>query len=86
MLLPVWTPNSKSQIYLTYSLQVLFVVKPMCAGPPGESKLGVPGSKGNDGKQGTPGMPGAPGQPGEMGPPGVCDSSGGCHRVPQETG
>ncbi|XP_040007868.1 collagen alpha-1(XX) chain isoform X2 [Xiphias gladius] len=55
------------------------------AGPPGESKLGVPGSKGDDGKSGPPGIPGPPGQPGEIGPPGVCDSSGGCHRVPQQT-
>ncbi|KAM9855334.1 collagen alpha-1(XX) chain-like [Aulostomus maculatus] len=55
------------------------------AGPPGESKLGVPGSKGEDGKTGPPGIPGPPGQPGEIGPPGVCDSSGGCHRVPQQT-
>lgn len=55
----------------------------VCAGPPGESKLGVPGSKGDDGKPGPPGIPGPPGQPGEIGPPGVCDSSGGCQRVPQ---
>ncbi|XP_040907739.1 collagen alpha-1(XX) chain [Toxotes jaculatrix] len=55
------------------------------AGPPGESKLGAPGSKGDDGKTGPPGIPGPPGQAGEIGPPGVCDSSGGCHRVPQQT-
>ncbi|XP_044066530.1 collagen alpha-1(XX) chain isoform X1 [Siniperca chuatsi] len=55
------------------------------AGPPGESKLGIPGSKGDDGKPGPPGIPGPPGQPGEVGPPGVCDSSGGCRRVPQQT-
>ncbi|XP_028264962.1 collagen alpha-1(XX) chain isoform X2 [Parambassis ranga] len=54
------------------------------AGPAGESKLGAPGTKGEDGKQGPPGIPGPPGQPGEIGPPGVCDSSGGCHRVPQQ--
>ncbi|XP_067382086.1 collagen alpha-1(XX) chain isoform X3 [Channa argus] len=54
-------------------------------GPPGESKLGVPGSKGDDGKPGPLGVPGPPGQQGEIGPPGVCDSSGGCNRVPQET-
>lgn len=60
----------------------------LCAstGPAGESKLGAPGSKGEDGKQGPPGIPGPPGQPGEIGPPGVCDSSGGCHRVPQQPG
>lgn len=58
----------------------------MSAGPPGESKLGPPGSKGDDGKQGPPGTPGAPGQQGEMGPPGVCDSSGGCRGVSQQTG
>ncbi len=56
------------------------------AGPLGESKLGIPGSKGDDGKQGPPGIPGPRGQPGEIGPPGACDSSGGCHRVPQQTG
>lgn len=56
------------------------------AGPPGESKLGIAGSKGDDGKPGTPGIPGPPGQPGEIGPPGVCDSSGGCHGAPQQTG
>lgn len=55
------------------------------AGLPGESKLGIPGSKGEDGKQGPPGIPGPPGQPGEIGPPGVCDSSGGCRGVPQQT-
>ncbi|XP_074537530.1 collagen alpha-1(XX) chain-like [Halichoeres trimaculatus] len=55
------------------------------AGPPGESKLGIPGSKGEDGKQGPPGTPGPPGQQGEVGPPGVCDSSGGCRGVPQQT-
>ncbi|XP_034732164.1 collagen alpha-1(XX) chain isoform X1 [Etheostoma cragini] len=55
------------------------------AGPPGESKLGIPGPKGEDGKAGPAGITGPPGQPGEVGPPGVCDSSGGCHRVPQQT-
>ncbi|XP_041860726.1 collagen alpha-1(XIV) chain isoform X2 [Melanotaenia boesemani] len=55
------------------------------AGPSGESKLGVPGPKGDDGRAGPPGIPGPPGQPGEIGPPGVCDSSGGCQRVPQQT-
>ncbi|XP_017288968.1 collagen alpha-1(XX) chain isoform X1 [Kryptolebias marmoratus] len=55
------------------------------AGPAGESKLGVPGPKGDDGKSGVVGTPGAPGQPGEIGPPGVCDSSGGCQTVPQQT-
>ncbi|XP_069383332.1 collagen alpha-1(XX) chain isoform X2 [Paralichthys olivaceus] len=55
------------------------------AGPSGESKLGDPGSKGDDGKQGPAGIPGHPGQPGEVGPPGMCDSSGGCPRVPQQT-
>ncbi|XP_034551481.1 collagen alpha-1(XX) chain [Notolabrus celidotus] len=56
------------------------------AGLPGESKLGIPGSKGDDGKQGAPGVPGPPGQSGEVGPPGVCDSSGGCRGVPEQTG
>lgn len=56
------------------------------AGPPGESKLGPPGTKGDDGKPGSPGVPGSPGQTGEVGPPGVCDNSGGCQRVPQQTG
>ncbi|XP_029363195.1 collagen alpha-1(XX) chain [Echeneis naucrates] len=55
------------------------------AGPPGESKLGVSGSRGDDGKPGPPGILGPPGQPGEIGPPGVCDNSGGCQRVPQQT-
>ncbi|XP_053280242.1 collagen alpha-1(XX) chain isoform X2 [Pleuronectes platessa] len=55
------------------------------AGPLGESKLGVLGSKGDDGKPGPDGIPGHPGQPGEVGPPGMCDSSGGCQRVPQQT-
>ncbi|XP_034028029.1 collagen alpha-1(XX) chain [Thalassophryne amazonica] len=55
------------------------------AGPAGESRIGAPGSKGDDGKIGPPGILGPPGQPGETGPPGVCDSSGGCHRVPQQT-
>ncbi|XP_051804921.1 collagen alpha-1(XX) chain [Acanthochromis polyacanthus] len=55
------------------------------AGLPGESKLGTPGTKGDDGKAGPPGFPGPPGQRGEIGPPGVCDNSGGCHRVPQQT-
>ncbi|XP_060930520.1 collagen alpha-1(XX) chain [Limanda limanda] len=55
------------------------------AGPLGESKLGVLGSKGDDGKPGPEGIPGHPGQPGEVGPPGMCDSSGGCQRVPQQT-
>ena len=58
----------------------------MSTGPPGESKLGVPGSKGDDGKPGPPGIPGAPGQPGEVGPPGVCDNSGGCQGAPRQTG
>lgn len=56
------------------------------AGPSGESKLGPPGTKGEDGKPGSPGVPGSPGQTGEVGPPGVCDNSGGCQRVPQQTG
>uniref|UniRef100_A0A3Q2YR55 Collagen, type XIV, alpha 1b n=1 Tax=Hippocampus comes TaxID=109280 RepID=A0A3Q2YR55_HIPCM len=56
------------------------------AGSPGESKIGSSGPKGENGKPGPPGIPGTPGQPGEIGPPGVCDSSGGCHRVPQQTG
>ncbi|XP_028438207.1 collagen alpha-1(XX) chain isoform X2 [Perca flavescens] len=55
------------------------------AGPSGESKLGIPGPKGEDGKAGSAGTTGPPGQPGEVGPPGVCDSSGGCHSVPQQT-
>nr|XP_040048670.1 collagen alpha-1(XX) chain isoform X2 [Gasterosteus aculeatus aculeatus] len=55
------------------------------AGPPGESKLGSLGPKGADGKAGAPGTAGPPGQPGEGGPPGVCDSSGGCQRVPPQT-
>ncbi|KAM8863642.1 collagen alpha-1(XX) chain-like isoform 2-T2 [Spinachia spinachia] len=55
------------------------------AGPPGESKLGSLGPKGEDGKAGPPGTAGPPGQPGEGGPPGVCDSSGGCQRVPPQT-
>ncbi|XP_036004066.1 collagen alpha-1(XX) chain isoform X1 [Fundulus heteroclitus] len=55
------------------------------AGPPGESKPGDPGPKGNDGKPGPPGVPGPPGQLGEVGPRGVCDSSGGCQNVIQET-
>uniref|UniRef100_A0A667Z5L8 Collagen, type XIV, alpha 1b n=1 Tax=Myripristis murdjan TaxID=586833 RepID=A0A667Z5L8_9TELE len=54
--------------------------------PPGESKLGAPGPRGDDGNPGPPGIPGPAGQPGEIGPPGVCDSSGGCHRAPQQTG
>ncbi|KAM7410812.1 hypothetical protein PAMA_020988 [Pampus argenteus] len=54
-------------------------------GPPGEAKLGSPGSRGNDGKTGSPGIPGSPGQPGEIGPPGVCDDSGGCQRLLQQT-
>ncbi|XP_068601924.1 collagen alpha-1(XX) chain [Brachionichthys hirsutus] len=52
-------------------------------GPPGESKLGTPGSQGQDGEPAQPGIAGPAGQPGEVGPPGPCDSSGGCHRVPQ---
>lgn len=56
------------------------------AGPSGESKLGPPGTKGDYGKPGSPGVPGSPGQTGEVGPPGVCDNSGGCQRVPQQTG
>ncbi|XP_047224145.1 collagen alpha-1(XX) chain isoform X1 [Girardinichthys multiradiatus] len=55
------------------------------AGPPGESKLGVPGPKGNDGKPGPLGALGPSGQPGEIGPRGVCDSSGGCQNIPQQT-
>ncbi|XP_075882780.1 collagen alpha-1(XX) chain-like [Nelusetta ayraudi] len=55
------------------------------AGPSGESKLGPPGTKGDYGKPGSPGVPGSPGQTGEVGPPGVCDNSGGCQRVPQQT-
>ncbi|XP_029975669.1 collagen alpha-1(XX) chain [Salarias fasciatus] len=55
------------------------------AGTAGESKVGDPGPKGEDGKLGPPGIPGPPGQPGEMGPPGVCDSSGGCRSVSQQT-
>lgn len=49
-------------------------------GPPGESKMGNPGPRGVDGKSGIPGISGAAGQPGELGPPGLCDSSSGCHR------
>lgn len=45
-------------------------------GPPGETKTGEPGPKGEDGNAGPQGIPGAPGQQGEIGPPGVCDSSG----------
>lgn len=56
------------------------------AGAAGETMLGTPGSKGDDGKPGLPGIPGPQGQSGEMGPPGVCDSSGGCHRVAQQPG
>ncbi|XP_014326962.1 solute carrier family 35 member C2 isoform X1 [Xiphophorus maculatus] len=55
------------------------------AGPPGESKPGVPGPKGNDAKPGPPGTTGPSGQPGEIGPQGMCDSSGGCQNVPQQT-
>lgn len=58
----------------------------MSAGLPGESVLGIPGSKGDNGKSGLPGTPGPQGQSGETGPPGVCDSSGGCQRSPQQTG
>lgn len=67
---------------------LMYVCHQLCvsAGPSGESKLGTPGSKGDDGKSGPEGIPGPPGQPGEVGPPGVCDSSGGCHRAPQQTG
>lgn len=67
---------------------IMYVYRLLCvsAGPPGESKLGIPGSKGDDGTSGPQGIPGPPGQPGEVGPPGVCDSSGGCHRAPQQTG
>lgn len=56
------------------------------AGPPGESKLGTPGTKGDEGKPGASGVPGSSGQPGEVGPPGVCDNSGGCQGVPQQSG
>lgn len=56
------------------------------AGSAGETMLGIPGSKGDEGKPGLPGIPGPQGQSGEMGPPGVCDSSGGCHRAPQQPG
>lgn len=55
-------------------------------GSTGESILGIPGSKGDDGKPGLPGIPGSRGQSGEIGPAGICDSSGGCHRAPQQTG
>lgn len=77
--------------YLCYSVNGLvlmhvYYLLHVSSGPPGESKLGVTGSKGDDGKPGPPGIPGSPGQPGEIGPPGVCDSSGGCHRAPQQTG
>ncbi|TWW56200.1 Collagen alpha-1(XIV) chain [Takifugu flavidus] len=54
-------------------------------GSTGESILGIPGSKGDDGKPGLPGNPGSRGQTGEIGPAGICDSSGGCHRAPQQT-
>ncbi|XP_047459345.1 collagen alpha-1(XIV) chain isoform X2 [Mugil cephalus] len=54
-------------------------------GPAGESVLGPPGPTGDGGTLGPSGVPGPPGQPGEIGPPGVCDSSGGCHQVPQQT-
>lgn len=56
------------------------------AGSSGESILGDPGPKGNDGKPGPPGIPGPSGQPGEIGPPGVCDNSGGCQKIPPQTG
>ncbi|XP_077577663.1 collagen alpha-1(XX) chain-like [Stigmatopora nigra] len=55
------------------------------AGPPGESKIGTTGPKGENGRPGPPGSTGAAGQPGETGPSGVCDNSGGCRRVPQQT-
>lgn len=55
-------------------------------GLPGESILGIQGSKGDDGKRGLPGIPGPLGQSGEIGPTGICDSSGGCHRAPPQTG
>lgn len=58
----------------------------MSAGLPGESILGIQGSKGDGGKRGLPGIPGPLGQSGEIGPTGICDSSGGCHRAPQQTG
>lgn len=45
-------------------------------GPPGETKTGDPGPKGEEGKSGPLGIPGAPGQQGEIGPSGVCDNSG----------
>lgn len=56
------------------------------SGPPGESRLGPPGSRGDDGTPGPPGGLGASGQAGEIGPPGVCDSSRGCQGVPQQPG
>lgn len=56
------------------------------SGPPGETKVGDQGPRGEDGKQGPPGIPGAVGQGGEMGPPGICDSSGGCNPSPEIAG
>lgn len=58
----------------------------LATGSTGESIQGIPGSKGDDGKPGLPGIPGPRGQSGEIGPAGICDSSGGCHRAPQQTG
>lgn len=75
----------KLQYIVSYQSLVWFVFS-VSAGLPGESILGIPGSSGDDGKRGLPGIPGPPGQPGEIGPKGICDSSGGCHRAPQQTG
>lgn len=58
----------------------------MLIGPAGESKLGAPGSRGDDGKVGPPGVLGGSGQPGEVGPSGMCDSTNGCHGTVQQAG
>ena len=76
----------ESKVSMILILMHMCCVLRVSAGPIGESKLGVPGSKGDDGKPGPGGIPGHPGQPGEVGPTGLCDSSGGCPRVPQQTG